>query len=88
MPAVGGRLRPEDWHTAIVKEVNMDWARLQAALIRAFWTIVFPLIGALVVWLQNPDNLKIIGVANSTAILLIGAVLYGLKKLIWPNTVL
>ena len=33
-------------------------------------------------------NLKIIGVANSTAILLIGAVLYGLKKLIWPNTVL
>jgi hypothetical protein len=66
----------------------MDWKRFQAALIRGFWTIVFPLIGALVNWLATGDNLKEIGVTNAAVILVVGGALYGLKKLLWPNTVL
>ncbi|MFA5387839.1 MAG: hypothetical protein WC322_05675 [Candidatus Paceibacterota bacterium] len=64
----------------------MDWTKLQAALIRAFWSIVFPLIGAGVVWLQDADNLNEIGVTNGGATVVIGAVLYGLKKYLFPDT--
>jgi len=66
----------------------MDWTRVQAALIRAFWTVVFPLIGGLVTHLIEPGVLEEIGVTNASIALIVGAVLYGLKKLIWPDTVL
>lgn len=64
----------------------MNWKLLQAALIRAFWTIIFPLIGGLVNWLITGDNLQQIGVENAGITLVIGAFLYGLKKYLWPNT--
>ena len=64
----------------------MNTTKLIAALIRAFWTVVFPLIGALVNWLATGDNLHQIGVDNAALILVIGGVLYGLKKYLWPNT--
>lgn len=64
----------------------MNWDRLKAALIRAFWTFVFPMIGALVVWLANGENLQEIGVKDAAWASLIAAVLYGLKKAIWPDT--
>lgn len=66
----------------------MDWIRVRAALIRAFWTVVFPLIGGLVAYLLEPGVLEEVGVTNAGVALAIGAVLYGLKKLIWPDTVL
>jgi hypothetical protein len=66
----------------------MDWIRVRAALIRAFWTVVFPLIGGLVAYLLEPGVLEEVGVTNAGVALAIGAVLYGLKKLIWPDSVL
>lgn len=66
----------------------MDWTRLRAALIRGFWTIVFPLIGALVTYLLEPGVLEEVGVTNAAIALVVGGLLYGLKKLIWPDTVL
>ncbi len=64
----------------------MDWARIQAALIRGFWTIVFPLIGSLVVYLMEPGVLESVGVTNATIALVIGAVLYAVKKAVFPDT--
>lgn len=64
----------------------MNWSKLSAAIIRAFWTVVFPLIGGLVNWLATGDNLQQIGVENAGVILVVGAFLYGLKKYLWPNT--
>ena len=64
----------------------MNTSKLTAAVIRAFWTVVFPLIGALVSWLATGDNLQQIGVENATIALLVGGVLYGLKKYFWPTT--
>lgn len=66
----------------------MDWIRVRAALIRAFWTVVFPLIGGLVAYLLEPGVLEEVGVTNAGIALAIGAVLYGLKKLVWPDSVL
>lgn len=66
----------------------MDWIRVRAALIRAFWTVVFPLIGSLVVYLMEPGVLEEVGVTNGGLALGIGAALYGLKKLFWPDSVL
>lgn len=64
----------------------MDTDRLVAAIIRGFWTVVFPLIGSLVVYLMEPGVLEEIGVTNGAVALIVGAVLYGLKKYIWPDT--
>lgn len=64
----------------------MDTGRLSAALIRAFWTVVFPLIGGLVAYLLEPGVLEEVGVTNAGLVLVIGAVLYGLKRYIWPDT--
>lgn len=66
----------------------MNWDRLKAALIRAFWSFVFPMIGVLVVWLTNSENLQAIGVEDAVIASLIAAVLYGIKKLVWPDTTL
>jgi len=66
----------------------MNWLRFRAALIRGFWTVVFPLIGGLVNWLLTGDGLHQIGVENASLILAIGGVLYALKKLFWPDTTL
>ncbi len=66
----------------------MNWERLQAALIRGFWSTVFPLIGALVLWLANSQNLQDIGVEDTFVASIIAGVLYGLKKVIWPDTTL
>jgi len=66
----------------------MDWTRLRAALIRGFWTIVFPLIGSLVTYLLKPGVLQEVGVTNAAIALVIGGLLYALKKFIWPDTVL
>jgi hypothetical protein len=43
----------------------MDWKRIRAALIRAIWTFVFPMLGVLVTWLANDQNLQEIGVTNA-----------------------
>lgn len=64
----------------------MDWSKLSAAVIRAFWTVVFPLIGALVNWLITGDNLQSVGVENAGVILVVGGLLYGLKKYLWADT--
>lgn len=64
----------------------MDWARLKAALIRAFWSFVFPMIGVLVTWLANDQNLQDVGVTDAVLASVIAALLYGVKKLIWPDT--
>jgi hypothetical protein len=64
----------------------VDWARIKAALIRAFWTFVFPMIGVLVLWLTDVVNLQSIGVTDAVLASLIAAVLYGVKKLVWPDT--
>lgn len=66
----------------------MDWLRFRAALIRAFWAVVFPLIGGLVAYLVEPGVLEEIGITNTAIALVIGGLLYGLKKLFWPDTVL
>jgi len=66
----------------------MDTHRLRAAVIRALYTVVFPLIGALVTYLLEPGILEEVGITNGVLALGIGAVLYGLKKYIWPDTVL
>lgn len=64
----------------------MDWSKLSAAVIRAFWTVVFPLIGALVNWLITGDNLQSIGVENAGVILVVGGLLYAVKKYFFANT--
>jgi hypothetical protein len=64
----------------------MNWNKLSAALIRAFWTVVFPLIGGLVSWAATGDNLQQVGVENAGIALVVGAFLYGLKKYLWPDT--
>ena len=64
----------------------MNTDRLLAALIRAFWAFVMPALGALVTWLLEPGALEQIGVTNAALALGIGAVLYGVKKLVWPDT--
>jgi len=62
--------------------------RFRAAVIRFFWTVVFPAIGGLVVYFNDPKVIEEFGVTNSTIVLVIGAVLYGLKKALWPDTTL
>lgn len=67
----------------------MDWQRFEAALIRAFWSVVFPAIGVGVDRLYNwatEENLESIGVENFALATAIGAVLYFLKKYLWPET--
>ena len=64
----------------------MDWQRLQAAIIRLFWSVVLPLIGAGVTALLRPGALEEIGVTNGALVIGIGAVLYGVKKLAFPDT--
>jgi hypothetical protein len=66
----------------------MNWIRVRAALIRGFWAIVMPLIGSLVVYLLEPGVLEEVGVTNAGLALVIGGLLYGLKKLAFPDTVL
>jgi len=66
----------------------MDWLRVRASLIRGFWAIVMPLIGSLVVYLMEPGILEEVGVTNASIALVIGGVLYALKKMFWPDTVL
>lgn len=64
----------------------MDTDRLLAAVIRAFWAFVMPALGGLVTWLLEPGALEEIGITNAALALGIGAVLYGLKKMLWPET--
>lgn len=64
----------------------MDWSKLSAAVIRAFWTVVFPLIGALVNWLITGDNLQSVGIENAGVILVVGGLLYAVKKYFFANT--
>ena len=64
----------------------VDTAKLQAALIRFWWAAVFPLIGTLVNWLANGENLGTIGLKSTAIIAVVSGALYGLKKYLWPNT--
>ena len=64
----------------------MNWTRFKAALIRAFWTFIFPMVGVLVLWATDIVNLQSVGIDNAMYASLIAAFLYGLKKLIWPDT--
>jgi hypothetical protein len=64
----------------------MNWQKLEGALIRAFWTFVFPAIGGGVAYLLEPGVLQSVGVENAVLAYGIGAILYGLKKFLWPDT--
>jgi hypothetical protein len=64
----------------------MNWTRFKAALIRAFWTFVFPMLGVLVLWLTDVTNLQSVGIDGAVYASLIAALLYGIKKLFWPDT--
>ncbi len=64
----------------------MDWERLQAAAIRAFWAFVLPAIGGLITYLLQPGVLQSIGVENAALAYGIGALLYGVKKFAFPDT--
>lgn len=64
----------------------MDTERLSAAIIRAFWTVVMPIIGALVNWLLTGTNLQEVGIESAPLILAVSAVLYGVKKWLFPDT--
>ena len=64
----------------------MNWPRFKAALIRAFWAFVFPMIGVLVLWATDIANLQAVGIDNAVYASLIAAFLYGFKKLLWPDT--
>ena len=66
----------------------MNWIRLRGALIRAFWTFVLPALGAVITYLLRPGMLEEFGITDGTMVLAIGAVLYGVKKAAFPNTVL
>lgn len=66
----------------------MDFLRLRAALIRGFWAVVMPLIGSLVVYLLEPGVLEDVGVTNAAAALVIGGLLYAVKKYAFPDTTL
>jgi hypothetical protein len=68
----------------------MNVEKLQASLIRAFWTVVLPLIGLAVErlyeWWSTSGNPESIGVESSVIALAIGAILYAAKKYKWPET--
>jgi len=64
----------------------MDKGRILAAVIRAFYTFIFPLIGAGISWLLNDGNLESIGVNDGLLIVAFSAVLYGLKKYFFSAT--
>lgn len=66
----------------------MNWIRLRGGLIRAFWAFVMPAIGAAITYLLQPGTLAEFGVTDGTIALFIGGVLYGVKKIVWPDTVL
>lgn len=62
-----------------------SWPRLKAALIRAFYAFVFPMLGALVMWATQTSNLESVGFTVIGAALL-SAFFYGLKKWLWPDS--
>lgn len=64
----------------------MDFDRLLAAVIRSAYTVILPLVGALVTYLLGDGVLESIGVTNEVLALIIGAFLYGLKRYVWPDT--
>lgn len=64
----------------------MNKDTLVAAAIRAFWAFVFPMLGALVLYLTVPANVESVGVTNVIAASLISGLAYGAKKLFFPDT--
>lgn len=70
--------------------MNLDTEKLQAALIRMFWTGVFPVIGTLVErgieWWSTSGNPESIGVSDGVVIVGISMALYGLKKYFYSDT--
>lgn len=66
----------------------MDWIRFRGALIRFAWSVIFPAVGALVAYLLGDGVLEDIGVTDPQFAVVIGAILYGLKRLFWPDTVI
>jgi len=66
--------------------IAMPWTLLLGAA--AQFGIFTTLIGSLVVYLMEPGILEEVGVTNASIALVIGGVLYALKKMFWPDTVL
>lgn len=64
----------------------MDTDRLIAAIIRAFWAFVFPMIGVAVANLSDPALLEEVGFTNAFLIAALSSLFYGLKKFFWPDT--
>ncbi len=65
------------------------WSNLKAALIRFFWTIVFPAIGFGVNLAYNAisgQDIAHMDAWNAAIVLGVGGVLYALKKKFWPDT--
>jgi len=70
------------------EEVVVDWQRFKAALIRAWWAFVFPMVGALVLYFADPAVLEEAGLSSALLVAVVSSLLYGLKKLFWPDTTL
>jgi hypothetical protein len=66
----------------------MNWDRLKAVLIRAFWAFVFPMVGALVLYFADPAVLEEVGITSAVIIAVVSSALYAIKKAIWPDTTL
>lgn len=65
----------------------MEWSVLRAALIRFGWTLILTYGAQLVAWGLESGNWETVG-ATGTAASVLAAVCYGVKKFIWPDTVL
>ncbi|HRY87207.1 MAG TPA: hypothetical protein P5305_04910 [Rubrivivax sp.] len=68
---------------------TLNWTNIKAALIRFFWTIVFPGIGFMVSMSYNAIqgyDLSHASPANVAIVLGVGGALYAIKKKFWPDT--
>jgi len=66
----------------------MDWIRFRAALIRGGWTALVMVAGAAITYLLGDGALESIGITNEQLIVIIGALIYAVKKYLFPDTVL
>ena len=66
----------------------MNWDRVKAVLIRAWWAFVFPMVGALVLYFADPAVLEEAGIESALIISVVSGFLYAVKKAIWPDTTL
>lgn len=68
---------------------SLSWETTKAALIRAFWTFIFPSVGygvnLAINYIEGVD-LTYMPVGRAVLVAAIAAALYGVKKKYWPDT--